>query len=416
MVKKVGFHLENKKWQKVKLGEVSEEIREMYSPVFDECLRYIGLEHIEQNTLKLVGTGDSSKTKSSKKLFKTGDILFGTLRPYFRKVVKPKFDGVCSTDITVIRSKENCCQDFLFYFIANQNFIDYATNISYGTRMPRSPWEILAKSEWSFPPLHTQKKISSILSAYDDLIENNTRRIQILEEIAQMIYKEWFVNFRFPGYEETKFVDSELGKIPEGWKVKVLNDIITYQGGTQPPKTEHIYEPRRGYIRFIQNRDYNSHQHPTFIKIDRKNRTCTEYDIMIDKYGEVGTIRFGLQGAYNVALAKIDPVLPNSREYIRGYLKQEKVRQYLNNASGASTRGSLNKSHFNLKVPVPNSKLLLEYEIFSKTVIALIVRYRKKNKILRQTRDLLLPKLISGELDVSDMDIEIKEEESVNDT
>lgn len=152
--------LENKKWQKIKLGDVAEEIREIYSPVPNEHLKYIGLEHIQQSTLKLGSIGDSSKTQSSKKMFKTGDILFGSLRPYFRKVVKPKFDGVCSTDITVIRSRKDCCQDFLFYFIANQNFIDYATNISYGTRMPRSPWDILSKSEWMFPKLNIQKKSS----------------------------------------------------------------------------------------------------------------------------------------------------------------------------------------------------------------------------------------------------------------
>jgi type I restriction enzyme S subunit len=300
---------------------------------------------------------------------------------------------------------------FLYYFLSWDRTQAYLKKLDIGSAQPSIKVPHLLHVKIPCPVMMIQRKIAAILSAYDDLIENNTRRIKILEEMAQAIYNEWFVKFRFPGHEKVKMVDSELGKIPEGWEVKVLNEITTYQGGSQPPKTEHIYEPRRGYVRFIQNRDYSSDQHPTFIKIDRRNRTCTEYDIMIDKYGEVGKIRFGLEGAYNVALAKIEPVLTNTREYIRGYLNQEKVRQYLNNASGASTRGSLNKSHFNLKIVVPQSKLLSDYEIFSKTIISLILSYRRKNKILRQTRDLLLPKLMSGEIDVENLDIKVDNEQ-----
>ena len=84
---------------------------------------------------------------------------------------------------------------------------------------------ILKALQVVLPPLPTQHKIASILSAYDDLIENNTRRIQILEEMAQMIYREWFVHFRFPGHEQVRMVDSEMGKIPEGWEVKKSRSV-----------------------------------------------------------------------------------------------------------------------------------------------------------------------------------------------
>src|SRR5438046_4266282 len=81
------------------------------------------------------------------------------------------------------------------------------------------------------PPLPTQRHIASILSAYDDLIENNTRRIKILEEMAQMIYREWFVNFRFPGHENVRMVDSELGPIPEGWDATTVGNVLTLEYG-----------------------------------------------------------------------------------------------------------------------------------------------------------------------------------------
>ena len=87
----------------------------------------------------------------------------------------------------------------------------------------------VARLRYSFPPLPTQRKIAAILSAYDDLIENNTRRIQILEEMAQALYREWFVHFRFPGHENVRMVDSgtELGEVPDGWEVREMQEVST---------------------------------------------------------------------------------------------------------------------------------------------------------------------------------------------
>jgi type I restriction enzyme S subunit len=111
------------------------------------------------------------------------------------------------------------------------------------------------------PTKPIQERIASILSAYDDLIENNTRRIKILEDMAQMLYREWFVNFRFPGHEKVRMVESELGPIPEGWKCVQLSALMDFQGGAQPPKSEWLEEPRDGYVRMIQIRDYETEAH-----------------------------------------------------------------------------------------------------------------------------------------------------------
>jgi type I restriction enzyme, S subunit len=139
-------------WKINKLKTKAFEVRYTYEPNQEEFLPYLGLEHIEQGTLRIGSIGSSNNTVSTKKRFKKGDILFGSLRPYFRKVVRPQFDGVCSTDITVIRALPYNDQAFLFYFIANKPFIEHATNISSGTRMPRANWKVLSESEWKFPP------------------------------------------------------------------------------------------------------------------------------------------------------------------------------------------------------------------------------------------------------------------------
>ena len=152
----------NDLWQSRKLREMAEEVRDLFDPRGAEEYPYVGLEHIAQGTLQLNSVGKSTDTVSTKKQFKGGEILFGSLRPYFRKVVRPKFNGVCSTDITVIRPKKNCNARFLQYFIANQSFIDHATNISSGTRMPRANWKTLCESEWQFPPLPIQRQFPTI--------------------------------------------------------------------------------------------------------------------------------------------------------------------------------------------------------------------------------------------------------------
>ena len=213
--------------RQVKLKEFAELVNQPYQPSSEENLNYIGLEHIEQQTLRLNGIGNSSDVISQKHKFVAGDILFGKLRPYFRKVVRPSFDGVCSTDIWVFRAKPGFDQSFLFYFLANQNFIDVCNSSSSGTRMPRADWNHLSETLWELPSLPEQKSIAEILSALDDKIELNRQTTATLEAIAQAIFKEWFVDFNYPG-ATGEMVESELGLIPKGWHIVPIGDLFGF--------------------------------------------------------------------------------------------------------------------------------------------------------------------------------------------
>ena len=102
----------------------------------------------------------------------------------------------------------------------------WITNQAVGATMPNLNTSILRSVPLRFPPLPTQRKIAAILSAYDDLIENNLQRIKILEEMAQNLYREWFVKFRFPGHEKARFADSSLGRVPEGWEVIKVSSLL----------------------------------------------------------------------------------------------------------------------------------------------------------------------------------------------
>lgn len=180
-------------WREEKLENIFCIVKEVFKPSNEQQFKYIGLEHIEQGSLRLNGWGYSNSVQSNKYFYKKDDVLFGKLRPYFRKIIKAPFDGVCSTDIWVCRAKNNFDQNFLFYFLANQEFVDTANSTDEGTRMPRADWNFLKKTIWNIPPLPEQKAIAEVLSSLDDKIDLLTRQNKTLEDIAQAYFRKWFI-------------------------------------------------------------------------------------------------------------------------------------------------------------------------------------------------------------------------------
>jgi type I restriction enzyme S subunit len=258
----------------------------------------------------------------------------------------------------------------------------------------------------AIPSLETQRKIASILSAYDDLLENNIRRIKILEEMAQTLYREWFVNFRFPGHENVKMVDSPLGKIPGGWVVISLADLMEIKGGAQPPKSNFVYEPQDGFVRLVQIRDYQTDSHLCFVPEAKNLRRCSPEDIMIARYGaSVGRIMWGLEGAYNVAIAKVNTRRENIQEFLRQYLLSYEFQKTIIGMSGRAAQAGFNKADIAaVKLAIPqNADLLEQFEKRTYPILKMNLVLNKKIKKLRQARDLLLPKLISGAIDVLEL-------------
>ena len=127
--------------------------------------------------------------------------------------------------ITVTR-KDTLDYRYLFYYTNNKTYLEHLRSVAHSGVQVNLSTKAIRESPILLPPLPTQRKIAAVLSTYDDLIENNTRRIKILEEMASAIYREWFVEFRFPGHEGVEMVESELGLIPQGWEVGKLGDSI----------------------------------------------------------------------------------------------------------------------------------------------------------------------------------------------
>jgi len=397
--------LQPKNWRKVKLGKAIKEVRDLYEPKQSEHFKYIGLEHIEQNSLKLSGIGDSSLTQSTKKIFKSGDILFGSLRVYFRKVIKPKFSGVCSTDITVLRAKKSYDQRFLFYFIANQNFINFASAPAEGTKMPRVSWKYLARSEWFFPFFREQKKIALILSTYDDLIEMNNKKIKNLEEMAHAIYNEWFVKFKFPCYKKAKFKNG----IPEGWKRKSIlkadyfnfckSKVKKFEGNKEYFATANINGIdiiKEGEMVIYENKPSRAQIQPKintvwFARMKNSHKVLVYREIIKDLANKhilsSGMLGFEAKDDYFGFLY----FTINSDWFHK--LKD----QY---ATGATQISLTNSGLSKMKIILPEKIIIKRYSKIINPFIDKILILQRINKNLRKTRDLLLPKLMSGEIKI----------------
>lgn len=241
-----------------------------------------------------------------------------------------------------------------------------------------------------------QQRIASILSSFDSKIENNNQVIRILEEMAQAIFKEWFVKFRFPGHEKVEFVESELGRIPKGWEVGTLFDTAEVTYG-YPFKSKLFNENHSGQpvVRIRNLADGNSSTYTTE-QVDNKY-SITPGDILIGMDGEFYVRRWIQEKALlNQRVARIVPMKGFSWNFLFMYLSKE-IRKKQLEVSGSTVAHLGDSDLKRLKVLLPPKELRVTFKELD-CMYRLLIRKSKENKILSQTRDLLLPKLMSGKL------------------
>lgn len=322
--------------------------------------------------------------KSSAKLMPSGTILM-TSRATIGEVVVNKVPMATNQGFINIVCK-NIDKFYLFYWLKLNKGLLILN--SHGTTFNELIKSVFKEIEINLPSLATQCKIASILSAYDDLIENNTQRIKILEEMAQAIYKEWFVNFRFPGHEKVKMIGSELRQIPEGWEVKSVGSTVKRlkAGNTYTQKTvlpfgnvPVVDQSRDECLGFHNNEPthYASSTNPIIIFGDH---TC-KMQIMVEPFS-LGP--------------NVIPLVSFNNDKSNIYFLFFTIRSLVETQEY--------KRHWNelivKRVVIPEKRIQI---VFSDTVRPMIAAgdlLRKKNLNLRRTCDHLLAKLISGEIDV----------------
>lgn len=262
------------------------------------------------------------------------------------------------------------------------------------------------------PPLPVQRSIADILSAYDDLIENNTRRIAILEEMAQAIYREWFVHFRFPGHEQVELVESELGPIPEGWAVVPASSAVEIN-----PRIKVDRKEEKPYVPMGGLSERSMLVSPTETRTGASGSKFQNGDTLFARItpclenGKTGFVQF-LPSPSDVAIGSTEFIVLRSRtlspEFVYLLARSDQLRNpAIKSMTGASGRQRVRLEVFDqIFIAHPTAELISRFRSAVRPMFDLIWALARKNENLRKTRDLLLPKLMSGEIDVEALESE----------
>lgn len=197
---------------------------------------YVGLEHIGQGSGRLDGVGSVADVVSQKTCFQSGDILYGKLRPNLRKVARPAFDGVCSTDVIVLRAKPAADPDFLFQVLQSEPFVAHAVATAAGTKMPRTHARSVLSFKVAVPPLDEQRRIAEVLRSVDEAIAANEdvrhQRVSIRRGLNALFLR---------GLNHSDFKPSIIGEIPASWSVSTLKDVCHNVGVGIASSATHAY-------------------------------------------------------------------------------------------------------------------------------------------------------------------------------
>lgn len=378
-----------------------------------ENYSFIPMEDLSSGIKYVLPNVEKTWNGSGGAKFEEGDTLFARITPCLQngKIAQAKGlkngKGFGSTEYFIFRGKEGVTDtDFVYYLSLNEEFKKNAIGSMVGASgRQRADQKFVGEYEINLPPLHTQKRIASILSTYDDLIENNLKRIKLLEETAQNIYKEWFVNFRFPNYENTP-INQETG-LPEGWgvkKVEELNKKITDGTHDSPKPTDygfHLITGKNllnGFVDFSNSYFISQEDHQKI-----KSRSYLDLgDILYSNIGTVGSTAIVFENfEYSCKNVIIFKPLPEHTNFLYCFLTNDLNKKlFLQGLLGSNQKFISLKYARDYKVLFPPTFLITN---FNKTTKAIFDNKRclfEMNQKLKEARDILLPRLMNRTIEV----------------
>ena len=355
-------------------------------------------KHLEEGEVPVFGSGGYMCSVSSYLYDKVSILLprKGTLSniQYFNN---GKFWTVDTCFYSIIN--ESLCDPYYLYrHLRSLDLSGFDT----GASIPSMTQKTYNGIKVMLPSLPTQRRIASILSAYDNLIENNTRRIRLLEQMAENLYKEWFVRFRFPGHEKAEFENG----LPKGWKNGSLGSVVEFQNGFAF-KSETFKEDGKYSIVTIKNVQDSGFDGNNVDRIDEIPNRMPQYcflkqgDILLSLTGNVGRVCrvFGNNYLLNQRVAKLKS---DCDYYTYSLFKSEAIFAALNLISYGTAQLNLSPIKASrIKIVIPPNKERLLYNEKVRPIFKMIDSLIKENSLLSHQRDLLLPRLMSGKLEVN---------------
>ena len=404
--KKTKVGIVPEEWDYKPFEEYASVKSKKYNPITD-CADYpcIEMEHLQQKTGTLLGTVSSKLQASIKNLFECGDILYGKLRPYLRKYYLAEFNGVCSTEIWVLRAKKSVSNLFLYYTIQSERFNGLCDTSCIGSKMPRADWDYVSQHLFAVPPLPEQQKIAEILTAQDAVIALMQKQIELLKQ-----QKKGFLQKMFPkkgcNVPEIRFVG-----FTDAWEQRKLGEISeSFEYGLNAAATE--YDGKHKYIR-ITDIDDSTH---LFIQ-DNLTSPDIDFSTADDYLLQAGDVLFARTGA---SVGKTYIYRSSDGDlYFAGFLIRAKIKRdydadfvfqntltdnydsYIRITSQRSGQPGVNAQEYaNFALSVPCLAEQKKIGAYFTNLDNLITLHQRKLEIEQQKKKALMQLLLTGKVRV----------------
>ena len=373
----------------MKLKDICKFVNEKVDTSSFHLEDYVSTENLLPNK---GGVTVASKIPQGKAtLFKKGDILISNIRPYFKKIYLAKKQGCCSNDVLCIRPNSNIPSSYLYYLLSQDSFFDYVMTGAKGTKMPRGDKGLIMNWAVYQSTLSQQQNIAEILAPLDDKIAVNSRICANLEAQAEALFKSWFVDFT--PFKDQPFVDSELGPIPQGWKVGTLFDVANLHDRYRRPLSsnqrslmakKYPYYGATSLMDFVEDYIFDGE----YVLMGEDGSVVTEkgYPFIQYVWGKIWVNNHAhvLSGKDGFPTELLIPFVKTYN--IKG-LVTGAVQAKLNQANMAQ-----------IQIPIPPKENINNISVIIKSIYKKYRLLTEENQRLAALRDTLLPKLMSGEI------------------
>lgn len=389
-------------WKEYKLGEVVIPVKDRIETSCLDSASYISTENMLPD--KAGVTLSSGVPSGNAVMFKNDDILISNIRPYFKKIWRANRDGGCSADVICLRASNVVDSLFLYYLLSQDLFFDYVMQGAKGTKMPRGDRNQIMQWPVLIPSKNEQHIIASILSALDEKIEVNRRINDNLEQQAQTLFKSWFVDFE--PFKDGGFEETEQGMIPKGWKAGSLEDITTQKaervGEREDVKvlspvttgqlmlseeyfTKQVFSESIAKYKVVEKGDFA--YNPARVNIGSLGRNNYDFDGCVSPVYVVFSCKDGYAHLFDL------------------YRKTEKFKTEVNLRAIGGVRQSLNYKDFAfIQCIIPPLYVVEEFNAIYDHLLVMQRHTGEECDRLAQLRDTLLPRLMSGELKVNEIE------------
>ncbi len=397
-------------WKKAKLSECCQSISDgdhQAPPKSNKGIPFVTISNIKDNSFDFTNCMHVPQSYYDNLLAKRkpqkGDILYSVVGSFGIPVlIKENVKFTFQRHIAILRPNPHIVEPaYMYYSMLSKAFFLQADAAAIGAAQRTISLSSLQNLTINLPDLPTQRRIASILSAYDDLIENNRRQIKLLEEAAQRLYREWFVELRFPGHEGVKVVDG----VPEGWMKSTVDNIVKLLSGYPFKSSEYVSSGKYRLITIKNVKDGEfSPDNVDYIDQlpDKVPSHCilTEGDILLSLTGNIGRVCIvnGYNYLLNQRVAKLQTLHP---AYAYCMFRSKEMLNKMTALSNGVAQQNLSPIRAEkIRILIPSSNLLSQFKNIVEPIISQIILLNNQITFACEARDRLLPELMDGEMEV----------------